>query len=298
MTRLHVLRVFMGPDGRGGNPLGVVVDGTTVAPADRQRLAARLGFSETVFIDDPADGAVRIFTPARELPFAGHPLVGTGWLLRRLGHGTDVLRPSAGDVATWDASGLSHIRARAEWVHAIDITQLATAAEVDALTGAPEGQESWYPWAWIDEERGVLRSRYFVRELGIDEDEATGAAAVVMGDLLGRPIEIHQGVGSELYVQPGAARHDRGRRARRDDRDPGAGLMARDADVVVVGLGALGSAAAYWASRRSGLRVVALEQFEIGHPYGASEDVSRIVRLSYHRREYVRLARRAFDDLG
>jgi sarcosine oxidase len=68
-----------------------------------------------------------------------------------------------------------------------------------------------------------------------------------------------------------------------------------DRDIVVVGLGALGSAAAYWASRRPGLRVTALERFEIGHPNGASEDVSRIVRLSYHRPEYVRLARRAFD---
>jgi sarcosine oxidase len=60
-------------------------------------------------------------------------------------------------------------------------------------------------------------------------------------------------------------------------------------------MGALGSAATYWASRRDGLRVLGLERFEIGHPYGASEDVSRIVRLSYHRREYVRLARRAHD---
>jgi sarcosine oxidase len=67
-----------------------------------------------------------------------------------------------------------------------------------------------------------------------------------------------------------------------------------DWDVVVVGLGALGSAAAYWAARRAGVRVLALEQFEIGHPYGASEDVSRIIRLSYHRPDYVRLARRAY----
>ncbi len=66
-------------------------------------------------------------------------------------------------------------------------------------------------------------------------------------------------------------------------------------DVVVVGLGALGSAAAYWASRRAGVRVLGLEQFELGHPYGASEDVSRIIRLSYHRPDYVRLARRAYD---
>lgn len=70
--------------------------------------------------------------------------------------------------------------------------------------------------------------------------------------------------------------------------------MTRDADIVVVGLGALGSAAAYWLSRRSGLRVLGLERFEIGHPYGASEDVSRIIRRSYHRRDYVRLTARAY----
>jgi sarcosine oxidase len=67
-----------------------------------------------------------------------------------------------------------------------------------------------------------------------------------------------------------------------------------EVDVAVVGLGALGSAVAYWASRRPGVRVLGLEQFEIGHPHGASEDVSRIIRLSYHRRDYVRLARRAY----
>ncbi|MEO5963912.1 MAG: N-methyl-L-tryptophan oxidase [Candidatus Limnocylindrales bacterium] len=70
--------------------------------------------------------------------------------------------------------------------------------------------------------------------------------------------------------------------------------MKRDWDVIVVGLGALGSASAYWLARRSGLRVLALEQFEIGHSSGASQDVSRIIRLSYHRRDYVRLAKRAY----
>lgn len=70
--------------------------------------------------------------------------------------------------------------------------------------------------------------------------------------------------------------------------------MTRDRDVVIVGLGALGSAAAYWASCRPGVRVLALEQFAIGHDHGASQDVSRIIRLSYHRTDYVRLARRAY----
>ncbi|HEY6570281.1 MAG TPA: N-methyl-L-tryptophan oxidase [Candidatus Limnocylindrales bacterium] len=72
--------------------------------------------------------------------------------------------------------------------------------------------------------------------------------------------------------------------------------MTRDWDVVVVGLGALGSAAAYWCSRRTGLRVLALERYEIGHTNGASEDVSRIIRRSYHRRDYVRLTARAYES--
>ena len=68
----------------------------------------------------------------------------------------------------------------------------------------------------------------------------------------------------------------------------------RDWDVIVVGLGALGSAAAYWASRRPGARVLGLERFELGHANGASADHSRIIRLSYHRPDYVRLAKRAY----
>ena len=70
--------------------------------------------------------------------------------------------------------------------------------------------------------------------------------------------------------------------------------MKRDHDVIVVGLGALGSGAAYWLARK-GVDVLGLEQFELGHPNGASQDHSRIIRLSYHRPEYVRLARWAYE---
>ena len=70
--------------------------------------------------------------------------------------------------------------------------------------------------------------------------------------------------------------------------------MQREWDVVVVGLGAIGSAAVHWAAARPGTRVLGLEQFELDHPNGASRDHSRIIRLSYHRRDYVRLARRAY----
>jgi sarcosine oxidase len=70
--------------------------------------------------------------------------------------------------------------------------------------------------------------------------------------------------------------------------------VRRDWDVIVVGLGAIGSASAYWASARLGTRVLGLERFELGHANGASADHSRIIRLSYHRPDYVRLAKRAY----
>jgi len=61
-------------------------------------------------------------------------------------------------------------------------------------------------------------------------------------------------------------------------------------DAIVVGLGGIGSAAAYRLAAAGGRRILGLEQFELGHDRGASSDVSRITRLSYHRREYVELA--------
>ena len=67
--------------------------------------------------------------------------------------------------------------------------------------------EPWlYIWAWEDEVAGRLRSRSFPTNYGILEDEASGAASVVMGDRLGRPLTILQGVGSEIVVRP----HDDG----------------------------------------------------------------------------------------
>lgn len=96
-----VLRVFTDPDGKFGNPLGVV-DASAVDPADRQRIATQLGYSETIFIDVPEPGAntahLRIFTPTVELPFAGHPTVGASWWLRDIGRPVHTLTVPAGVV--------------------------------------------------------------------------------------------------------------------------------------------------------------------------------------------------------
>src|SRR6476660_5310035 len=70
--------------------------------------------------------------------------------------------------------------------------------------------------------------------------------------------------------------------------------MRRNFEYAVLGLGGLGSAAAYWLSRRAGAGVLGLEQFELGHVRGESQDHSRIIRLSYHTPEYVELAKHAY----
>jgi trans-2,3-dihydro-3-hydroxyanthranilate isomerase len=69
----------------GGNPLAVFPDARGLSDAEMQALAAEFNLSETTFVlppDDPANTArVRIFTRTREMPFAGHPNVGTGFVL-------------------------------------------------------------------------------------------------------------------------------------------------------------------------------------------------------------------------
>ena len=67
-----------------------------------------------------------------------------------------------------------------------------------------------------------------------------------------------------------------------------------DHRLIVLGLGGIGSAAAYWASRRLGDSVLGIEQFGVGHLNGGSEDHSRIIRLSYHTPGYVELAKSAY----
>jgi predicted PhzF superfamily epimerase YddE/YHI9 len=201
-VELHVLRVFVNEDGEWGNPLGVFLDGAAVPEEARQEVAAELGYSETVFVEDRESGRVRIFTPGLELPFAGHPTVGTAWLLARDGAPVDALQTPAGEVSVRRENGETHVTARPEWSPSLEYVQLGSPAEVRALDGPPGGSEAAYAWAWIDEDAATIRARCFIREAGIEEDEATGSAAIVLCAQLERPVTIHQGQGSVLLVAP------------------------------------------------------------------------------------------------
>ncbi|RFD25429.1 PhzF family phenazine biosynthesis protein [Mycobacterium uberis] len=199
-----VLRVFTDADGNFGNPFGVV-DASQVQPKNRQRLAAQLGSSETLFIDLPTAGSTTayavIHTPESNSHSPGHPTVGASWWLRANGTPINTLQVPASIVqvsygigATGDLTG---INARAEWAPEFAIHNLDS---LDALGSAdpadfPDGI-AHYLWTWDDRSAGSLRARMFATHLGVPEDEATGSAAMRMTDYLSRNLIIIQGKGS------------------------------------------------------------------------------------------------------
>lgn len=110
----------------GGNPLAVFTDARGMSDADMQALAFEMNYSETTFVLPPADAAntarMRIFSPKSEMPFAGHPSVGTAYVLARAGKG------EAGKLRLETLAG----------VVAVDIEHDASGAPVGGRISAPQ----------------------------------------------------------------------------------------------------------------------------------------------------------------
>lgn len=198
---IDVVNVFIDDAGRFGNPLGILWS----SPATRgheQQIAADLGFSETIFIDEATRGEARarIFTPAAELPFAGHPTVGLAAWLHAAGDDIRAIVVPAGEVRVRIDGDLVFVRALPEWAPPFELEQLESVAAVDAVDPDAYGIGLHYVWSWVDEAAGSVRARMFGPELGIREDEATGAAAVRLTAELARDLEIRQGAGSRLHT--------------------------------------------------------------------------------------------------
>ena len=103
MSEYHVYDVFTDRP-FGGNPLAIFPDATGLAEDHLQKIAREFNFSESTFVFPPENPAhtarVRIFTPTMEIPFAGHPTIGTAICLSNLGHGNDlVLELGVGPIA-------------------------------------------------------------------------------------------------------------------------------------------------------------------------------------------------------
>ena len=229
------LRVFT-RDGEGGNPLAVVPDAVEVPTESLQRGAAEIGYSETVYLDWVEDSPVpklRIFTPAIEIPFAGHPLVGTAWLLEHLGpmKGMGEIEPPVGRLrcgadreGAWIEVPVAPVQEPPRLADALAAVGLEEAAAPVAagvgqfwyLVEAPsaavvgglrpdlhalehtEGGSGLCVWAMDGE--GV-KMRFFAPASGVPEDPATGSAGAALASVLlhdgrledGRTLRIHQG---------------------------------------------------------------------------------------------------------
>jgi predicted PhzF superfamily epimerase YddE/YHI9 len=221
---VQILRVFTDRAGDYGNELAVVYDAADLPAELGLRLTVHLGFAESVFIDDEAVAGYRIFTPNTELRLAGHPTVGTAWVLGERAGGAvpEFLRPRlAAPVAAWREArreqagvgdGVGDSSDEVVWIRAAvddappwQFVRLDDPAEVDALpVEAAEQRENHQFWAWTDEAAGTIRARTFAAHVGVPEDEATGSAAIRLVDALQRPVTVRQGRGSVLYARPAA----------------------------------------------------------------------------------------------
>jgi predicted PhzF superfamily epimerase YddE/YHI9 len=205
MTAVHVVRVFTDAAGNFGNPLGVVLGSAGLSRDERQAIATGVGFSETVFVEDVDEARLRIHTPAREIPLAGHPLVGTSWFLcQHTGSEVSVLRPMlAANVDTWRENGVTWVRARVADAPDWNFVQLESPDEIERLAVPPGPEYDMHEfWAWQDEAAGRLRARVFAASHQITEDEATGSGALRLVARMQRSLVITQGRGSVIHARP------------------------------------------------------------------------------------------------
>ncbi|NUR95011.1 MAG: PhzF family phenazine biosynthesis protein [Kribbellaceae bacterium] len=201
MTGLHVevVRVFTDPGGRFGNPLGIV-DGALVPEPDRQVVAAALGYSETVYVDDAATGTLRIYSATGEMAFAGHPTVGAAAYLHTHGHPVETLHVPAGPIQVTRTGDLFAVRADVTWGSPWDWHELPTPEDVLAATPSSYKAGHTYLWSWQDEPAGIIRARAFAPAMNVEEDEATGSAVTQLTARLTRNLLVIQGTGSHLHT--------------------------------------------------------------------------------------------------
>ncbi|HWN28716.1 MAG TPA: PhzF family phenazine biosynthesis protein [Actinomycetospora sp.] len=212
-----------------GNPLAVVHRARTLTARQMQAIAAEFGLSETAFTLPPTTSAatyrLRIFTPSRELPFAGHPSIGAAWALAF----ADMIR--RGDVVQECGAGLLPVHVDGSGARVVsgrpevgpDVSGASLAATVGlgvddldpdlpagvAAAGVPfaflavrpdavaqavpdlsavaaaTADQTGLVVAAVDREKSTAHVRVFCPQVGVAEDPATGSAAVALGVFLG-----------------------------------------------------------------------------------------------------------------
>lgn len=202
---MDTLRVFCNKKGEFSNPVGIVEDlGKKINNQTRLHQAVTSGFSEIVFINDLESKDISIFSPIREIPFAGHAAVGVSYYLRhRLNLNFQEITSMGTTIQTWEENGLTWVRADIKTLPDWNFKELSTSHEVEKLTlDDTKSLKHSFVWAWIDKEKGIVRARTFAPDWKIPEDEANGSGSIKLANTLQRNLEIHHGRGSVVYASP------------------------------------------------------------------------------------------------
>ncbi|MGW7553629.1 PhzF family phenazine biosynthesis protein [Streptomyces rimosus] len=208
MVDCLLAHAFVDDNGEFGNPVLVVIepDGGGLPQDRRQELADRLGIPAVAFVRSPPARRTSIaIHGSYGLPirFGGHPVLGTLEVLHHLGHTVEEIVPEAGPVACRrNAEGICRLTAPATWSKPWRHLQMASAAEIDALTGLPDGEDFTQVWAWTDETAGEVRARLWAPRIGKGEDEACGSASMLLTLQHGRPLRVLHGRGSVIHTSP------------------------------------------------------------------------------------------------
>jgi PhzF family phenazine biosynthesis protein len=151
LLNYRILNVFtQGDDPFSGNPLCVFEDATGLSDKTMQDLARQLNLSETTFItsgEKEVTANVRIFTPNYEMPFAGHPTLGTAYVVRELSSARDgvLLRMPAGDIPVRVAGDVWTLQANPPISSAVEVSRQDLSAMI-GLTADCFGAEP----LWVD----------------------------------------------------------------------------------------------------------------------------------------------------
>lgn len=199
------IRVFVNKKGEYGNPVGIIVDlQKNISKERRQAISTKLGFSESVFINQLDPVRVNIFNPQREVSFAGHAMVGTAWFIRiKLNLEANYIECLGGRIKTWQKNDLTWIQAKMSAMPPWQYEELKGANEVESYpTDKAESKEHTIVWSWQDKDNSIIRARTFAPDWGIPEDEANGSGSMKLASMLKSKIQVIHGKGSVIYANP------------------------------------------------------------------------------------------------
>lgn len=203
---VNIVDVFIDEDGKFGNPVGIVIDEhNRLSESERQKIAAKLNFSETVYIDSLSEiTEISIYNPQHKVKFAGHAVLGTAFFIKH-SHGKDLDAIKCGNeqVQVKTLDGVVYVSAPLSIMPNWNYKQLESPNSVEKLSSNDVSEfEHTFVWAWKDVSKGLVRARTFAPDWGIPEDQANGSGSMKLAAQLNKNLVITHGLGSIIYARP------------------------------------------------------------------------------------------------